>query len=130
MTAEPGANLASLVVLVVEDEMLIRMVAVDALTEAGFTVVEAGHAAGALAILTTQPSGVHALFTDIHMPGSMDGLELAHHIHDHYPWIALIIASGKARPLSAELPDGSRFLPKPYDPLHVVKHVNELVAAG
>lgn len=128
MTAIVEANCMPLVVVVAEDEALIRMMAVDALTEAGFTVVEAGHAADALAILATEPNSVHALFTDIHMPGAMDGLKLAHHVHDHWPWIALIVASGKARPSAIELPDGSRFLPKPYDLAHVVKHVREMVA--
>lgn len=129
MTAVPEATPALLVVIVAEDEALIRMMAVDALTEAGFAVVEAEHAAGALAILAAQPNGVHALFTDIHMPGAMDGLELAHHVHDHWPWITLIVASGKARPLATEMPDGSRFLSKPYNLAHVVKHVRELAAS-
>jgi two-component system, response regulator PdtaR len=131
MISAVGAKPAPLVVVVVaEDETLIRMMAVDALTEAGFVVVEAGHSADALAILTARPNGIHALFTDIHMPGSMNGLALAHHVHDHWPWIALIVTSGQAQPLAAEMPEGSRFLSKPYDPVHVVKHVRELVAGG
>ncbi len=130
MTFPAEVNPPSLVVVVAEDEALIRMMAVDALTGAGFVVIEAGHAAGALAVLASQSNGVHVLFTDIHMPGPMNGLELAHHVHNRWPWIAVIMASGKARPLAAELPDGSRFLSKPYDPVHIVKHVRELVAAG
>lgn len=119
-----------LVVVVAEDEALIRMMAVDALTKAGFDVVEAGHAEDALAVLAARSNGIHILFTDIHMPGSMNGLELGHHVRDHWPWIALIVTSGKARPLAAELPEGSRFLSKPYDPVHVVRHARELTAAG
>ena len=84
------------------------------------------HAAEALAILRKQASGVHVLFTDIHMPGLMNGLALAHHAHIHWPWIGLILASGRARPLPADLPVGSRFLAKPYDFHHLVGHVREL----
>ena len=106
MTSVAEANPMPLVVVVAEDEALIRMMAVDALTEAGFAVVEAGHAEDALAVLAAQSNDIHVLFTDIHMPGSMNGLELTHHVRDHWPWIALIVASGKARPLAAELPEG------------------------
>ena len=106
---------------------MIRMMAVDALTDAGFTVVEAGRADDALNILTSQDYKIRALFTDIHMPGTMTGLELAHHVRDKWPWIALLVASGKARSDSEAMPAGSRFLPKPYSPDHVVQHVRELV---
>jgi CheY-like chemotaxis protein len=116
------------IVVVAEDETLIRMLAVDVLIDAGFAVIEAGHADDALAILNSQATDIHVLFTDIHMPGSMDGLELAHHTRRHWPWIALLVASGKGKPSFAELPPGSRFLSKPYEPSHVVAHVRELIA--
>ena len=66
-------------VIVVEDDALIRMVAADVLADAGFTVIEAGHAGEALALLEAHASGIHVLFTDIQMPGAMDGLALAHY---------------------------------------------------
>lgn len=118
------------VILVAEDDTLIRMMAVDALTDAGFSVIEAAHADDALSILTARADAVRALFTDIHMPGELNGLALAHHVRGHWPWIALLVASGKARPTAEEMPAGTRFLSKPYDPNHVVRHVRELVDAG
>jgi|ERR1700722_18386988 CheY-like chemotaxis protein len=117
------------IVVVVEDEFLIRELAVDVLTEAGFRVIEACHAEQALSILERQAEGVCVLFTDIDMPGHMDGLQLAHHAHHHWPWICLLVASGLAAPTKGDLPPGSRFLPKPYDPVHAIKHIQELVGS-
>lgn len=118
-----------LVVIVAEDEPLVRMVASDALIDAGFTVIEAEHAEQALAILQRQARDVHMLFTDIHMPGAIDGLALAHHALAHWPWISLLIASGKATPTQAELPLGSRFLSKPYDTSAMVAHVRNMAVS-
>jgi DNA-binding NtrC family response regulator len=115
------------VILIVEDEALIRMCAVAAMTDAGFFVIEAIHAADALAILHIRAGDIRVLFTDIHMPGAMDGLGLAHHAARHWPQIAVLITSGKARFQVPELPDGCRFVSKPYDPDHVIKHIQELV---
>jgi two-component system, response regulator PdtaR len=122
MTVQPKT------VLVAEDELLIRMMAVDVLTGAGFDVVEAGHAEDALIALQDRHGAIHLLFTDIHMPGTMNGLELAHHVRRVWPHVALLIASGQKRPLAAELPAGSVFLTKPYDPDHVVAHAQALTA--
>ncbi len=118
---------SQIVVLIAEDEPLIRMMAVDALSDAGFTVVEAEHADSALEILQAQADDVHVLFTDVHMPGTMDGLQLAHHAHGHWPWIAVLIASGQARPMAEELPVNSRFLPKPYDHRQMIQQVREML---
>ena len=115
-------------VLVAEDEVLIRLMAVELLSEAGFTVLEAEHAASALRLLAEHAVRVHLLCTDIHMPGEMDGLALAHHASSHWPWVALIIVSGEAHPAEHELPEGSRFLSKPYGPGHLVASVRELLA--
>jgi CheY-like chemotaxis protein len=126
--SDPAAP--SVLVLVAEDDTLIRMMAVDALTDAGFAVIEVAHADDALNILSAQSQKVRALFTDIHMPGTMTGLELAHHVRGNWPWIALLVASGKAQPPSEAMPTGSRFLSKPYQADHVVQHVRELLDAG
>jgi DNA-binding NtrC family response regulator len=126
MVLAPSSDPPSFVVVVVEDETLIRMLAVEALTEAGFVVLQAGNAADAMAILKSQGIGIHVLFTDIHMPGLMDGLDLAYHSHSHWPWIAVLVASGKARPRSAEMPVGTRFLSKPYNLGHMMNEVREL----
>lgn len=130
MTAASEPPRPPFVVLVAEDDVLIRMMAVDALTDAGFVVIEAVQADEALGLLIAQAVVIHALFTDIQMPGAMTGLELAHHVRDQFPRIALLVASGNSRPSPEAMPTGSRFLPKPYNPDHVVQHIRELVAVG
>jgi two-component system, response regulator PdtaR len=118
------------VVVLVEDDLLLRITACGMLKDAGFEVIEAGQAAEALTILQGRSNGVHALFTDIHIPGAMDGLALAHHTRENWPWIAILLASGTAIPLPTESPEGSRFLSKPYKSDHVVRHLREMVDDG
>src|ERR1700754_1794205 len=81
-------------VLVVEDEMVLRMKAVDIVEDAGFTAIEAVNADEALTILESR-SDISLLFSDIQMPGSMDGLKLAHAVHDRWPSIKIILVSGQ-----------------------------------
>jgi two-component sensor histidine kinase/CheY-like chemotaxis protein len=111
-------------VLVVEDEMVLRMRAVDIVEDAGFTPVEAVNADEAMAILESR-SDIDLLFTDIQMPGSMDGLKLAHAVHNRWPAIKIILVSGQVKPSDAERPADSRFFGKP---LGVGQMVNELQA--
>ena len=113
------------VVLIVEDDVLIRMDAMEMIERAGFDTLEAAHAEQAIAILTTRPD-IHVVFTDIQMPGSMDGLKLAHFIRDRWPPIKLIATSGHIRPEGYELPHGGRFLPKPYSAREVAAHLKDL----
>ena len=101
------------VVLIVEDELLIRMNAVEMIESAGFEVVEAGDADEAIAILQARPE-IHVVFTDIQMPGSMDGLKLARFVRDRWPPIKLIATSGNHVARDGDLPEGGLFLPKPY----------------
>ena len=115
------------VVIVAEDEAVIRMVTADVLTDAGFCVLEAEHAAEALSHLHLRAGEIHGLFTDVDMPGEMNGLELAHHVSATWPWVVLLVTSGKPNPATECLPKGSRFLPKPYDFNHVVQHVREMI---
>ena len=115
-------------ILVVEDEELLRMLAVDALRGARYDVLEAGHAGDALDILRVQAGGIHALFTDVHMPGPMNGVALAHETRRCWPWVHLLIVSGQLVPHSSELPAGSRFLPKPYELHHVLGHLGDMLA--
>jgi two-component system, response regulator PdtaR len=110
------------VVLVVEDEAVIRMSASAALQDEGFAVLEAEHADDAKAHLETQAGDIHILFTDIHMPGEMNGLELAHHTSWRWPWIAIIITSGKGMPRRADLPEGCNYLSKPYQHEHLIAY--------
>ena len=119
-----------LMVMVVEDEPLIRMAVVHLLMDKGFQVCEAEHAEEAIAFLQTEARDVHVLFTDVRMPGDMDGLALSHHVKVHWPWIGLVVASAHAMPMEDDLPTGARFLPKPYHYNHVIKHVRELAEAA
>ena len=128
MANEPTAG-GTHVVVVVEDEAILRFIVCQALADAGFDVVETEHAAEAVAVLHNRAREIHAIFTDVHMPGTMDGLALAHFSWRNWPWIALLIASGLAHPRPEEMPEGSRFLPKPYHLDHVVRHLREMVAA-
>jgi DNA-binding NtrC family response regulator len=101
-------------VLVVEDETFVRMIAADALEESGFRVIEAAHAQGALDILAQHEVAV--VFTDINMPGSIDGLQLAGIVAERYSHIKVIITPGRHWLDPGVLPDATVFLPKPYRP--------------
>ena len=104
-----------LVILLVEDEVLVRMVAADVLEDAGFTVLESTNAEEALRLLETRPD-VQVLFTDVNMPGALDGLGLAQTVHERSPEVGILIGSGRIRPDPGELPPGTRFIAKPYAP--------------
>ncbi|SDT43586.1 response regulator [Bradyrhizobium canariense] len=112
------------VVLIVEDEFLLRMDAVDMISAAGFTVVEAANADEAIEILEVRPD-ITVVFTDIQMPGSMDGLKLARAVRGRWPPIKIIATSG-LNVGQADLPEGGRFLPKPYNAAQVTGVLREL----
>jgi CheY-like chemotaxis protein len=114
-------------VLVVEDEGLVRLDAVETLREAGFDVVEADDAAAALDIVAGR-ADIGVLFTDINMPGGMNGLELARCIHRTHPAIELILTSGAVTPAPDEIPDDGVFLAKPYSPEAVTSAVSAKLA--
>jgi CheY-like chemotaxis protein len=99
-------------VLVVEDEALLLYSIADELRDHGFDVVEARNAAEALRALEANPE-IRLLFTDVDMPGTMDGLALAAAVRHRWPPIKIIVTSGKGRPAPSALPDGA-FIPKPY----------------
>jgi CheY-like chemotaxis protein len=101
-------------VLVVEDEPLIRLNAVAELEDIGLCVFAAENADQALQVVDQHPE-LTVVFTDIHMPGRCDGLELARRVHLLRPDIRLILTSGKIRPTRHEMPPSARFLPKPYE---------------
>lgn len=113
-------------VLVVEDEPLIRMDAADTLEEEGFEVIEAATARAALAILETREGDVAALFTDVDMPGDMNGLELAGIVHARWPHVAIVVTSGVVR-VSGSLPGGGIFLEKPYPMSTPVRIIRGLI---
>jgi len=99
---------------VVEDDALIRLAALDIVSDAGFEAVDARNADEAIQILEARPD-ISLVFTDIEMPGTMDGIKLVHYIRDRWPPIHLIVASGRAIVVESELPAGARFFSKPYD---------------
>jgi CheY-like chemotaxis protein len=114
-------------IVVAEDEPLTRMMAVEVLLDAGFSVIETDRAEAALETVAAQAHGVVLLFTDVQMPGAMSGLDLARHVHRTWPEIRLLIASGRVTPKPGDLPAGSHFLAKPYDREAVIEHVRQLV---
>jgi len=116
-------------VLVVEDEMMLRMRAVDIVEDAGFSPVEAVSADDALAILESR-SDIELLFTDIQMPGSMDGLELAHAVHERWPLIKIILVSGQLTLADADKPTDSRFFRKPLDVRQMIEEMRDMMGKG
>src|ERR1700709_445684 len=116
------------VILIVEDELLIRLNAVEMIEEAGFEVIEAASADEAIAILESRLD-ITVVFTDVQMPGSMDGLKLAAAVRDRWPPIMIVATSGHVKLGSGDLPEGGRFLPKPYSPAEITKMLRELIAA-
>jgi len=114
------------IVLVVEDEMLLRMRAVEMVEDAGFTSVEAVDADGAVAILESR-SDIALLFTDIQMPGSMDGLKLAHAVHERWPPIKIILVSGQLKPANIDIPADSRFFAKPFEDGEMIAEMQNMI---
>lgn len=113
------------VVLLVEDEALVRMFADEVLTElGGYKVIATNSADEAVSILYVR-SDVRVLFTDVDMPGSMDGIQLAHVVHARWPAIAIIVTSGVGA--TAPLPPGARFIRKPYGPKQLVDMIEEML---
>jgi len=109
-------------ILVVEDEVLIRLVLADELRMAGFFVLEAADADAALALIVAEPA-IALVFTDIRMPGSMDGLGLMHRVRAYWPHLKIIVASGAALPVDEE-PCWDLSLQKPYDVPDVLRSVD------
>jgi len=114
------------VVLVVEDEMLLRMRAVDMVEDAGFTPVEAVDADEAVAILEAR-SDIALLFTDIQMPGSMDGLKLAHAVHQRWPPIKIILVSGQLKLANLDIPVDSCFFGKPLEAGAMIAQMQSMI---
>jgi CheY-like chemotaxis protein len=107
-------NKGKAVVLVVEDSTVIRMGALDLVLSAGYEALEARDADEAIRILESRDD-IDLVFTDVQMPGTMDGIKLSHYIRDRWPPVKLMVASGKVILEESSLPLGSRFFSKPYD---------------
>ena len=113
------------VVLIVEDEFLLRMDAAEAIGAAGFEVIEAANADEAIEVLEARRD-ITVVFTDIQMPGSMDGLKLARAVRGRWPPIKIVATSGRVEVSEGDLPSGSRFLPKPYSAREIVATLRDL----
>jgi CheY-like chemotaxis protein len=106
--------------------MLLRMRAVDMVEDAGFTPVEAVDADEAVAILESR-SDIALLFTDIQMPGSMDGLKLAHTVHKRWPPIKIILVSGQLKLANIDIPADSRFFRKPLEAKEMIAEMQDMI---
>jgi len=114
-------------ILNVKDDQLLRLFAVDIVEEAGFAAIEAGNADEATAILETR-SDIALVLTDINMPGSMDGLKLAHAVRYRWPGIKIIVVSGEVRPSENDLPLNSYFFRKPFLAATMISEIRSLIA--
>jgi CheY-like chemotaxis protein len=114
------------VVLVVEDDVLLRINAAEMIESAGFDVIETASADEAIAVLE-RCVVIHVVFTDIQMPGSMDGLKLAHVVRSRWPPVGIIATSGQVAPRPGDLPEGGKFLQKPYSAVLVANALRELI---
>ncbi|HEV7909878.1 MAG TPA: response regulator [Methylocella sp.] len=123
MKAKPAKSRP--VVLIVEDEPFVRLTGADLLAEAGFEVLEAGNADEAMRILEATPE-VRVVFSDVEMPGSLDGLGLARNICQRWPSIGIVLTSGH-RIRAETIPRDGKFLAKPYDGQVLVRHIEEIV---
>ena len=125
MTDE-ASNRPPAVILIVEDEPLLRELTVGLVEDAGFVALEAGDAGQAVAHLEAR-ADIAVMFTDIQMPGCMDGLKLAHMVRDRWPPIKILVASGRIRLRPCDLPSDSAFLEKPYRGEAVIARLRSLV---
>ncbi|GGG13545.1 hypothetical protein GCM10010924_48350 [Rhizobium wenxiniae] len=118
-----------IVVLIVEDDALIRMDVADYISRPDITTLEAANADEALQILSER-SDVDVIFTDVNMPGSMDGLQLAERVRELQSEIGIIIASGMVRVARSTLPSNAVFYEKPYDLEEVSASIRKLAHAA
>jgi CheY-like chemotaxis protein len=115
-------------VLVVEDEYLVRTDTAASLEAEGFVVHEAANAAEAIHCLELH-SEIRLIFTDVNMPGTMDGVALAHYVRGRWPPVKIIVTSGYAKVRESDLPPGSLFVEKPYNPEQISDKMTALMAA-
>jgi CheY-like chemotaxis protein len=117
------------VVLIVEDDELLRSLAFVVVEKAGYVAIEAGDADEAVALLESRPD-ISVLFTDVQMPGSMDGLKLAHAARSRWPSMKILVVSAEVRLHPSELPSRSCFVGKPYCPAALVEQLRSIVGTA
>jgi CheY-like chemotaxis protein len=118
-------------ILVVEDEVLVRLVIADYLRDCGFKIYEAGTAAEATEILKAEKAPIDLIFTDVRMPGEMDGFALAQWVRKNRPGLPIVLTSGdsKKAKIAKELCENDPFFAKPYDVAAVVAQIRKLIEA-
>lgn len=114
------------VVLLVEDEVLVRLFNVDVLEEAGYKVIEAVNGDEGVILFESRPD-ISLIVTDVNMPGSLDGLGFARHVSGRNPPPAVVIVSGRIRPELRDLPPDAAFLAKPYRPADLIEAVAKVI---
>jgi len=127
MTETRLSHAAAAVVLLVEDDALVRMVAADLIARAGHAAVPTADAAEALAWIA-RGQVFDVLVTDVCMPGTIDGLALARIVAQRWARVGILVCSAHASPTADEMPPGAIFLPKPYAPAALARHVATLAA--
>jgi CheY-like chemotaxis protein len=113
-------------VLVVDDDALTLITAIMTVEDAGYIVISARDAEGAMRALLQHPQ-IAGLFSDINMPGAMDGLALAHETRRLWPAMQILLASGAVHPVASDMPDRGQYLRKPYTPSQVVSSLHGLL---
>ena len=121
------ARLTPVTILVVENEAIVLLEFADWLTDNGLTVLTASDADEAITLLDAHPE-IEVLMTDINMPGSMDGIRLAHHVRGRWPPLKIVVVSGRLQTQLSELPDGSVFVPKPVARPNLWRELSGLLA--
>lgn len=116
--------------LVVDDDFIIRMDVMDILQRVGFQVLDAADADAALAVLKARHPDVVLLFTDVQMPGQLDGFALAREVATAWPHISIVVASGRVTPGPGAMPDKARFIGKPFSADLVQAHLHEILPDG
>ena len=124
------AETAPSLIFVVEDHEMLRMEAVDLLQDAGFRTLDAADADSALAVMRQRWQDVRVLFTDVQMPGEIDGVGLIQEVHRCWPDVLLLVTSGEVRLRDEDLPDDGRFVPKPYRASTLNSQVRQLIERG
>jgi len=116
--------------LVVDDDALVLMNSCDIIEEAGFRFYEAGSGDEATAVLEDYGANITLLFTDVEMPGEINGFALAHHVAERWPEIEIVVASGRIEPKPGDMPDKATFISKPFSAQVVHEHLREKLPDG
>ncbi|WP_277983964.1 response regulator [Sphingomonas faeni] len=116
--------------LAVDDEPFILMDITGILEDAGFRTYEASSGDAAIAMLPEYAHTITLLFSDVDMPGDTNGFALARHVAENYPWIEIVIGSGRVSPETGDLPAKATFLSKPFNAQMIHGHLRETLPDG